>query len=124
MKKAIFVSFALLFLAAAPANAQLFQRRPVVQQFVMNPAVQQLVGGVIHQFLPSFPAGGLDLGGGSSASKTTKITVDSSVTKNLSATKSNLNDANVIMQKLLKKNGLTSGDTSKSADPNDPPTMD
>jgi hypothetical protein len=97
MKKAAFISFVIVFLSAIPAEAQ-FKKRPFIHQVLTSPAVREVFHFGVSQFLPQLPIPTLDR---------SNILVDASVQRNITAAKSNLNDADAIIQKLLEKNKVT-----------------
>jgi hypothetical protein len=105
LKKTIFVSFLFFLCSAVPAQAQVV-RRPFLQRFFTSPVVHQIFESAISQYLPGI---GPIIADATKAIDNSKIIVDSSVTTNLNATKSNLQATDAIMQRLMKANGLSTG---------------
>jgi hypothetical protein len=107
MRKGIAISVLTLFLAAVPADAFFFKRHHAFATPV-TPFATPVIQSVIH----SIANVGVVPGGPSE--NTSPIYVDPSVKTKIANARSNLADANSILQNLLEKNKITSG-TGKTA---------
>src|SRR5690349_13870556 len=102
MKKFLFAAPCLLLLFAMPAEARIFHHRGFLHHGFQSPLVHQLVNYGASQLMPILQ----DAANSQRDNTDTRIFLDSSVKSNLDKTKSNLKDANDIIQDLLIKNKL------------------
>jgi hypothetical protein len=87
----------MLFLAAFPADAHFLKRHHIfASPVIQSPLVQSLANVGVSQIVPARPS-----------DNTSTIYVDASVKTKITSAKSNLTDANAILQKLLEKNKIT-----------------
>jgi hypothetical protein len=101
MRKGFIISVLMLLLAAIPADAFFFGRHHVY-------ARHHVFTGPVFQTPVIHSVGNAGVVLGRPSDNTSPIYVDSSVKAKIANAKSNLADANSILQKLLEKNKITS----------------
>jgi hypothetical protein len=112
MRNGVFISVLMLFVVAFPADAHFLKRHHVFgSPVIQSPVVQRLANFGVSQLVPV-----------NSSDNTSTILVDASVKTKIASARSNLTDANAILQKLLEKNKITP--STGGAAPQGPGTVD